>query len=121
MPAGNRRSSAATRSLVMAPDHANPNTASAVAKPSPRTRRPRGDDPAEPALGARIDLCNRSPWLDRHAQRPHAIRPADADDRRGNHRMELEMPVRIDVIERQSGGAISLELRGDFLRRLPLH
>ena len=35
--------------------------------------------------------------------------------------MKLEVPVPIDVIERQSGRAIGLELRGDFLRHLPLH
>ena len=31
----------------------------------------------------------------------------------------MEMPVRIDVVERQSGGAKRRELRVDLLRRLP--
>ena len=33
--------------------------------------------------------------------------------------MKVEVPVRIDVVERQPGGPIGLELPGDFLRDLP--
>ena len=49
----------------------------------------------------------------------HAVAPADAHDRGGDDRMQMEMPVRIDVVERQSGGAKRRELRVDLLRRLP--
>ena len=34
--------------------------------------------------------------------------------------MELEMPMRVDVVERQSGSPVGLELRGDFPAHLPL-
>ena len=119
-------SSAATRSLVIAPDQASPKTASAVTNPAPRTRRrshsgPRRHDAAEPAPRAGIDRGDCSPGLERNAQRPHAVAPADCDDRRAAiDRMELKMPVTVDVIERQPGCPIGFELRGDLSFDLPL-
>jgi hypothetical protein len=35
--------------------------------------------------------------------------------------VELEMPMRVDMVERQSGGPVGFELRGDFLADLPFH
>ena len=39
----------------------------------------------------------------------------------GDDGMKLEMPMRVDMIERQPGCAIGLELRGDFSFDLPPH
>ena len=71
------------------------------------------------ALRLRINFRKNLPRFDGNAQRPHSVALADGDGCSGDRRMKLKMPVRIDMVERQPGGAKSLELRGDFFRYLP--
>ena len=80
---------------------------------------PRRDDAAGLTLRLWIDVGDDAPRFDRDAQRLHAVTLSDADNCSGNERVQVEVPVGIDVIERQPRGAVGIELRGDFHSHLP--
>src|ERR1700749_3276659 len=72
-------------------------------RPAHAPAQPRGPwryDAAEPAPGGGIDRRDRRPWLERNAHRFDAMTATDRDDRARDHRMELKMPVAVDMIER---------------------
>ena len=50
--------------------------------------------------------------------RPHAVVAADCDHQRGDARMQMQVLVGVDMIERQAGRAEGLELGADFCRQL---
>ncbi len=56
--------------------------------------------------------------LDGHARRAQTESSANGGDQAADDRMQMEMLVRVAMIEGQAGGAKRLELRGDFRRDL---
>jgi hypothetical protein len=56
--------------------------------------------------------------LNRRAQRLHAILAPDPADERGNDGMQMEMLVRVDVVEAKSSRLKALKLGGDLQRDL---
>ena len=81
-------------------------------------RHPRGGDMARPSSRRGLHLGQHRARLARHAQRAQAVTSADRDRLTADRRMQMEMLVRVDVIERESGRAIGFELRLDFRRDL---
>jgi len=58
--------------------------------------------------------AQRRGGLERQANRPHPVFLPDLDDEPRDGRMQVEMLVRVDVIEHETGGAKRAELGADF-------
>jgi hypothetical protein len=59
--------------------------------------------------------------FERQAHRTHAVFAADLENQRQHRRVQMEMLVRVDVIERQPGRGESIELRANLARKLRAH
>ena len=68
--------------------------------------------------GPRLDLAQHRRGLERHASRPQAEAASDLGHQPSDDRMQMEMLVRVAMIEGQAGGAERRELGGDFGREL---
>src|ERR1700732_4237699 len=64
--------------------------------------------------GLWLDLSQHLRGLERYADRAQAEATADRGDQRCDHRMQMEMLVRVAMIEGEARGAKGLELCGDL-------
>jgi hypothetical protein len=72
-------------------------------------------------LTQRLDAIQQARTLQGHAHRGHAVAFSNLEDLSGDGRMDVEMMVGIDVVERQTGCPKGRELRLDFRRKLRSH
>ena len=91
------------------------------ASPARRSRR-RNAAIARRVGGAAIALAGkgaaqRRDRLGRQPHRAHAVIAADLDDQPRDGRMQMHVLVRVDMVEREPGGAERLELRADLAPR----
>src|SRR5207248_10518370 len=91
----------------------------AAADASSQLRRPHCSKPTAIEARVRVDAGNHLARLARYAYRTHAVAPADVEHLLANRRMQMKVVVRVDVVERQTGGTIGRELRFDFRGKLP--
>ena len=71
--------------------------------------------------GVRLRQRQNAPGFDRKPQALHSVLLPDAQNGFGNRRMQVEMLMRVDVIERETGRAIRFELRFDLVFHLTPH
>jgi hypothetical protein len=69
----------------------------------------------------RLDAVQQARTFQRHAHRGHAVALSDIDNLPGDGRMDVEVMVGIDVVQRQTGCPKGRELRLDFRRKLRSH
>ena len=109
----------------MAPDQARPNTRSAAVRPWRRTlllSTATQGAASHWLRGVRDSMpAKRRFVFPRHAQRTHAVALSDGEQKRTHGGMEVEVMVRVDVVERQTGRLEGTKLRLDFRRQLPAH
>jgi hypothetical protein len=70
-------------------------------------------DPGSDAT-TRLDACEHRCRLRRDAQRAHAMVAANRNELARDERVQMEVPVGVDVIERKPGLPVTLELRPDL-------
>ena len=125
-PSGRCSSTAEQRSRTIAPVSFRPNTKSVAATPRAQARAMRGEQRAQqhvidqPPQGASPGGApGGKERLVRQAHGTAARIRGRSQHQRHDRRMQVHVVVRIDVVEREAGGAERLELRPDLGRELP--
>ncbi len=111
---------------VMAPVQDRPNTwvghrAAGAAHPQAQEPRPRRRDGRQRAGRAGLHGAHRPGRLGGDADGAHAVAAPDADHRARHGGVEVEVLVRVDVVERQARGRVGGELRLHLAGELAPH